>query len=170
MSPNETLKEALACVASVRPYQCYGITRTALWEGWLIEINDRLYDYKKRLAADKINKQRREKIDLKFALTLTLFKSDSITEALKSMYVYGYRWEIIPSEYREDLYLEDPSYHNDACYRVLFYIFAKYTPAASDNDFKREKMRVTRMIEAREYICKNEPHLYTFFFGESSKN
>lgn len=86
------------------------------------------------------------------------------------MYVLGHPRIIIPADYREIIYKEDPKYHDDACYRVLFYIFAKYTPAPSDNDFKKEKMRVTRMKEAREYICENEPQLYTFFFEINSKN
>ena len=158
------MKKALACIANPLPYQCYGITRTALWGEWGIDVNERLSDYKKRLLPENLKKQTRKKLDLKFSLALTLFKSNNITEALRSMYVFGHPRIIIPAEYREIIYIEDPKYHDDACYRVIFYVYAKYTVTLSNDIFTIEKKRVSRLKYALDYIYNKEPHLYAYFF------
>lgn len=106
---------------------------------------------------------------MKLALTLTLFMCNDVAEALKTMYIFGHPRVLIPSEYRENLYIEKPKYHDDACYRVIFYIYDNYAITSLNDNFTKEKMRVVRLIEAREYICTNEPHLCAYFFKQKQK-
>lgn len=161
------LIKAIECATSTLPYQYAVTTRTALWGQWGIDANDRFSEYKRKIQSGKVNFK---SLDLKLSLTLTLFFCNNAAEALKAMYVFGHPRILIPAEYRDDLYIENPKYHDDACYRVIFYVYVKYTVASLDDIFTIEKMRVERLKYALDYICENEPHLCDFFFEKKSKN
>lgn len=158
----DALNAALHCVDSRDPYKYAVITRDALWQPWGIDWKNRFSEYRTKLSSKK--KINFKKVELKLALTLSLFCGNNAEQACELMYVFGHVLTFVPKKFftRTDDILH-------ACYRVIRYVYVNYSSSDADSKEEREKKRVDRLKEAFDYITNEEngeQDLYAYFFGQ----
>lgn len=158
----DMLKKAFRCADSTLPYENAGVKRDALWQQWGIDSRERFSEYRRKLLPEKIDEIKFKKLDIKFALLLSLFWADNEEQACEAMYAFGQPLTVVPPMFYT--VADDIIY---GCYRVLQYVYANCSSTSADSQNEKEKKRVDRLLCALDYISDKEnaeQNLYAFFF------